>query len=59
MAQHRLGQQDHARATFERLLQRMKNPTWAQDQEAQGFLAETEALIRGRPAMPKLAPRLP
>ena len=34
-----------AQAEFQRLRERMKDPRWAQDAEAQGFLREVEELL--------------
>jgi hypothetical protein len=48
MAQHQLGHKEQARATLARLREAMKQPRWAQNAEAQGFLREAEALIEGK-----------
>jgi len=45
MTQHQLGHAKEAQAEFQRLREEMKNPRWAQDAEAQGFLREAEALL--------------
>jgi WD40 repeat protein/serine/threonine protein kinase len=50
MAQQQRGQKDQAGATLARLREVMKQPRWAQDAEAQGFLREAEELIEGKPA---------
>jgi hypothetical protein len=48
MAQHQLGRKEKAQATLGRLRDAMKQPRWAQDAVAQGFLREAEGLIEGR-----------
>jgi hypothetical protein len=53
MAQHRVGQNADAQTTLERLRQTMKQPEWAANAEAQGFLREAEALLRGVARDPK------
>ena len=50
MAQHQLGQKERAQATFLRLCEAMKQPRWAEDAEAQGFLREAEELLKTKPA---------
>jgi hypothetical protein len=50
MAQERLGKKMEARATFERLVQTMKDPAFSSDQQAEGFLREAEALLQGKKA---------
>jgi hypothetical protein len=49
MTQHQLGRKDEAKATLARLGEVMKQPRWAKDAEAQGFLREAEALLQGKP----------
>jgi WD40 repeat protein len=50
MAQHQLGRKEQAQATFGRLRDAlMKQPFWAKDAEAPGFLREAEALLQGKP----------
>jgi len=48
MAQRRLGHEQAARAALARLREIMKDPEFAGDEEAQGFLAEAEALFGDR-----------
>jgi WD40 repeat protein/serine/threonine protein kinase len=50
MAHHQLGQQDHAVATLSRLREAMRQPGWAKNAEAQGFLREAEELLKTDPA---------
>jgi WD40 repeat protein/serine/threonine protein kinase len=50
MAQHQLGQKEQAQATFARLREAMKQPRWAKDAEAQGFLREAEEALQTNPA---------
>jgi WD40 repeat protein len=50
MTQHQLGKKDEAKATLARLREVMKQPRWAQNAEAQGFLREAEQLIEGKVA---------
>ena len=50
MTQQRLGHAQEAQAALQRFRERMKDPLWRQDAEAQGFLREAEAL----PANPKV-----
>jgi tetratricopeptide (TPR) repeat protein len=45
MAHQQLGHTKEAQAEFQRLRERMKDPPWAQNPEAQGFLSEAEALL--------------
>jgi len=45
MTQHQLGHATEAQAVLSRLRERMKDPRWAKDDEAQGFLREAEALL--------------
>jgi len=45
MTQQRLGHAKEAQAELQRLRERMKEPRWAQDAEAQDFLREAEALL--------------
>ena len=47
MAQHRLGEPRQAREALARLREVMKQPGRAEDVEAQAFLREAEALLRG------------
>jgi dipeptidyl aminopeptidase/acylaminoacyl peptidase len=49
MAQHQLSKKERAQATLGRLREVMKQPDWAQNAEAQGFLREAEALLQGKP----------
>jgi hypothetical protein len=49
MAQHRLGQKERAQAMLGRLRAAMKQPRWANDAEARGFLREAEAVLQGKP----------
>jgi tetratricopeptide (TPR) repeat protein len=49
MAQHQLGQKEQAQATLARLRDAMKNPTWAKNADAQGFLREAEACLSEPP----------
>ena len=53
MAQHQLGQKEQAQATLARLREAMKQPRWAKDTEAQGFLREAEAVLKTTPASGK------
>jgi WD40 repeat protein len=46
MTQYRLGKKTEARSTFARLLQVMKDPAMAGNQEYAGFLREAEALFQ-------------
>ena len=45
MTHQQLGHAKEAQAELQRLRERMKDPRWAQDAEAQGFLREAEALL--------------
>jgi hypothetical protein len=45
MTHQQLGHAKEAQAELRRLRERMKDPRWAQDAEAQGFLREVEALL--------------
>jgi Flp pilus assembly protein TadD len=45
MAHHQLGQTKEAEAKFQLLRERMKDPRWAQDAQALGFLREVEELL--------------
>jgi hypothetical protein len=45
MTQHQLGHAKEAQAELKRLRERMKDPRYAQADEAQGFLREAEALL--------------
>jgi eukaryotic-like serine/threonine-protein kinase len=45
MSQHQLGHVKEAQAELQRLRERMKDPRWAKDDEAQGFLREAESLL--------------
>jgi WD40 repeat protein len=45
MTRHRLGHTQEAQADLRRLRERVKEPHWAQDADAQGFLREAEALL--------------
>src|SRR5439155_612967 len=51
MTQQRLDQTQEAQAGFQRLRERMKDPRWAENDEAQGFLREAQALL-AKPATP-------
>jgi hypothetical protein len=53
MAQHRAGQGPDARATLEQLRRTMKQPEWATNTEARGFLHEAETLLLGVAPDPK------
>ena len=44
LAQHRVGQVQHARAALARLRESMKKPEWVNDEEALAFLREAETL---------------
>jgi tetratricopeptide (TPR) repeat protein len=48
MAHQQLGHTDQAQATLARLREVMKQPRWANNVEAQGFLREAEGLIEGK-----------
>jgi Tol biopolymer transport system component len=48
MTQHQLGKKDLATATLGRLREVMKQPRWAQNAEAVGFLREAKELIEGK-----------
>jgi tetratricopeptide (TPR) repeat protein len=50
MAHQHLGHKEQAQATLTRLRDLMKQPRWASNAEAQGFLREAEELIDGKPA---------
>jgi Flp pilus assembly protein TadD len=50
MAHQQLGHKEQAQATLGRLRELMKQPGWANNAEAQGFLREAEELIDGKPA---------
>jgi tetratricopeptide (TPR) repeat protein len=50
IAQHQLGQKERTQATFLRLREIMKQPRWAEDAEAQGFLREAEEVLKTKPA---------
>ena len=50
MARHQLGKKDEAKATLAQLREVMKQPRWAKDAEAAGFLREAEELIEGKAA---------
>jgi hypothetical protein len=50
LAHQQLGHKGQAQATLTRLRELMKQPRWADDAEAQGFLREAEELIDGKPA---------
>jgi tetratricopeptide (TPR) repeat protein len=45
MTQHQLGHAKETQAELQRLRERTKEPRWAKDDEAQGFLREAEALL--------------
>jgi tetratricopeptide (TPR) repeat protein len=45
MAHQQLGHAQEAEATLQLLRERMKDPRWAQDAQAQGFLREAEELL--------------
>jgi hypothetical protein len=53
MTQHQLGQKNEAKAPLDRLREIMKQPRWAQNTEAVGFLREAEELIMGSSANKK------
>jgi hypothetical protein len=46
MTYHRLGQKERAEDMLRRLRETMKKPQWAQNEEAQAFLREAEALLQ-------------
>jgi len=48
MSLHQLGRADEAKAALERLRELCKDEQYADDGEAQGFLAEAEGLILGK-----------
>jgi hypothetical protein len=48
MAQHQLDKKAQAKVTLDRLRTVMKQPRWAQNSEAAGFLREAEELIEGK-----------
>jgi len=48
MTYHQLGQQKQAQETLRRLRETMKNPEWAEDEEAKAFLREAETLVQGQ-----------
>jgi hypothetical protein len=48
MDHYRLGQQEQARATLDRLRKMKEQPGWKQNAEAQDFLREAEELIAGK-----------
>jgi hypothetical protein len=50
IAQHQHGKNREAKATLGRLREVMKQPRWAKDTEAAGFLREAEELIEGKAA---------
>ena len=45
MTQHQLGHSNEAQAELKRLRERMKGPRWEEDDEAQAYLHEAEALL--------------
>jgi hypothetical protein len=45
MTQQQLGHAKEAQAELQSLRERMKDPRWAKDDEAKGFLREAEALL--------------
>jgi WD40 repeat protein len=53
MTQHRLGRKEEAQANLARLREVMKDRRRSQDEEAQAFLREAEALVEGKVAAPK------
>jgi WD40 repeat protein/serine/threonine protein kinase len=53
MAQHRLGRKEEAQASLARLREILKDRRRSQDEEAQAFLREAEALVEGKAAAPK------
>jgi len=53
MAQYRLGHKEQAQANLNRLREMLVKPKYARDKEAQGFLRETEMLLKGKPENPK------
>ena len=46
MAQHRLSKKDEAQPAMNRLRELMKKPEWANNEEAQAFLKEAEAVLK-------------
>jgi WD40 repeat protein len=48
MTQQQLGQTEKAQTTLEQLRQMMAKPEWVGNAEAQSFLRQAEALVRGR-----------
>jgi WD40 repeat protein len=50
MAHHQLGQEIQAQATLTQLREVMKQPRWAKDAEAQGFVREAEEVLKTNPA---------
>jgi WD40 repeat protein len=53
MAQHQLGLKNQAQETLARLREVLKQPRWANNAEAQGFLREAEAVLKTTPASGK------
>jgi WD40 repeat protein len=53
MSHWRLGQTGKAQEYLNRLRKMMKQPQWAEDEEAQAFLREAETLLRGPIAIPQ------
>ncbi len=49
MTRYQLGEKDQARALLDRLRETMQKPNWGRSEEAQDFLREAEALLRGQP----------
>jgi hypothetical protein len=52
MTQARLGQREEAKSTLARLREVMKKPDWANNKDAQVFIAEAVELIEGKPPAP-------
>jgi WD40 repeat protein/serine/threonine protein kinase len=48
MSHHQLGHKEEAQTYFRRLHEVMKQPTWADNAEAQSFLREAEELLQGQ-----------
>jgi hypothetical protein len=48
MTYHRLGQKEAAEEMLRRLRETMKNSQWTQNEEAQAFLREAEALVQAQ-----------
>jgi WD40 repeat protein len=52
MAQQRLDQQEQAQVSLSRLREAMKQPTWSQDEEAQGYQREAEEMLSAKATIP-------